>query len=274
MNKISVLMSVYKNDNADFLKLALKSIYEDQTVKPDEIVVVCDGPLTPQLDIVIEKFSNDKKEVVNILRLEKNGGLGNALKVGSQYCSYEYIMRMDADDISDRYRFEKQLKYMETHPNVDVLGTYIAEFNKSPKEEDMRVRIVPENLDGIKKMAKKRNPMNHVSVCIKKSALLKCGGYKTLLLLEDYYLWLNMIVAGCNLANIPESLVYVRVGNGFDSKRGSKERIIGWKVLQNFMIEHGMINRLQATLNMFYIWAFVNMSGSIKHFIYKYLLRK
>ena len=87
MNKISVLMSVYKNDNADFLKLALKSIYEDQTVKPDEIVVVCDGPLTPQLDIVIEKFSNDKKEVVNILRLEKNGGLGNALKVGSQYCS-------------------------------------------------------------------------------------------------------------------------------------------------------------------------------------------
>ena len=88
--------------------------------------------------------------------------------------------------------------------------------------------------------------MNHVSVCIKKSALLKCGGYKTLLLLEDYYLWLNMIVAGCNLANIPESLVYVRVGNGFDSKRGSKERIIGWKVLQNFMIEPVSYTHLRA----------------------------
>lgn len=274
MNKISVLMSAYKNDNADFLALALKSIYEDQTVKPDEIVLVCDGSLTSQLDKVIEDFISDKKKVVNIVRLEKNGGLGNALKVGSKHCSHEYIMRMDADDISDKYRFEKQVKYMEAHPDIDALGTYIAEFNKSLKEKDMRVRIVPESLKGIKQMAKKRNPMNHVSVCIRKSALQKCGGYKTLLLLEDYYLWLNMIVAGCNLANIPESLVYVRVGNGFDSKRGSKERIIGWKVLQDFMVEHRMINRFQAMFNMLYIWAFVNMSGSVKHFIYKYLLRK
>ena len=116
--------------------------------------------------------------------------------------------------------------------------------------------------------------MNHVSVCMKKSALEKCGGYKTLLLLEDYYLWLNMIATGCELANIHESLVYVRVGNGFDSKRSSKERIKGWRVLQDFMLRHNMINRKEAFINMIYIKFFVNTPPIIKRLLYKYLLRK
>ncbi len=116
--------------------------------------------------------------------------------------------------------------------------------------------------------------MNHVTVCMKKSALMKCGGYQTLLLLEDYYLWLHMIAAGCKLANINESLVYVRVGNGFDSKRGSKERITGWRVLQDFMLEHGMITKSEAWMNMMYIWGFVKTPAWLKKLIYQKLLRK
>lgn len=269
----SVLMSVYKNDDPVFLARALRSIYEDQTVKPDEIVVVFDGPLTDELYAVLNEFRVGKENVVNYYPQEENHGLGEALRIGSEKCTCDYILRMDSDDISDPHRFERQIAYVETHPEIDALGTDIAEFNTS-LDEDMRVRSCPQHHDDIVRMGKKRNPMNHVSVCMKRTALEKCGGYQTLLLLEDYYLWLNMIASGCKLANIHESLVYVRVGNGFDSKRGSKERVTGWKTLQDFMLEHGMINKKEAMMNMLYIRAFVNTPPGVKKVLYEKLLRK
>ena len=269
----SVLMSVYKKDDPGFLARALRSIYEDQTVKPDEIVVVFDGPLTDELYAVLNEFRVGKENVVNYYPQEENHGLGEALRIGSEKCTCDYILRMDSDDISAPHRFERQIAYVETHPEIDALGTDIAEFNTS-LDEDMRVRSCPEHHNDIVRMGKKRNPMNHVSVCMKRTALEKCGGYQTLLLLEDYYLWLNMIASGCKLANIHESLVYVRVGNGFDSKRGSKERVTGWKTLQDFMLEHGMINKKEAVMNMLYIRAFVNTPPGVKKVLYEKLLRK
>lgn len=272
--KYSVLMSVYKNDSPKYLKYALRSIYEDQTRKPDEIVVVFDGPLSKELYLILSEFKKGKEHIVHYYPLKENRGLGLALKYGSLKCNGDYIFRMDSDDISDPMRFETQIAYIEKHKEIDVLGTDIAEFNKSPNELNKRVRACPAKHEEIKKMGKKRNPMNHVSVCIKKSALLKSGGYKSLLLLEDYYLWLRMIVAGCKFANINESLVYVRVGNGFTSKRGSKERIYGWKILQKYMIKHGMINRFEGVINMISIWIFVNTPVWLKKLLYEKVLRK
>lgn len=271
--RYSVLMSVYKNDSPAYLKLALESIYEKQTRKPDEIVVVFDGPIPDELNIVLDDFRKGKENVVFYYPQEINRGLGEALRIGSEKCTGDYIFRMDSDDISDASRFEKQIAYIEDHPDIDVLGTDIAEFNQSI-DEDMRVRACPKYHDDIVKMGKKRNPMNHVTVCMKRSALLKCGGYETLLLLEDYYLWLKMIAAGCKLENLNESLVYVRVGNGFNSKRGSKTRIAGWKVLQDYMLEHHLITEKEARANMVYIKAFVYMPGWVKALVYKHLLRR
>lgn len=271
--KYTVLMSVYKNDDPNFLKIALESVYDVQTVKPNEIVVVFDGPLNENLYSVLDTFREGKEKVVKYYPQEVNRGLGDALRIGTSYCTGDYILRMDSDDISDKDRFAKQIEYVENHPEIDVLGTDIAEFNETPNE-DMRVRACPEKHEDIVKMGKKRNPMNHVSVCMKKSALEKCGGYEKLLLLEDYYLWLKMIVAGCKFANLHESLVYVRVGNGFDSKRGSKERIEGWKVLQNYMVSNNLITKTEAIVNMLYIWGFVNTPALLKKYIYKFLLRK
>lgn len=273
-NRYSVLMSVYKNDDPLFLKSALRSIYDDQTMKPDEIVIVFDGPLNEKLYEVLDDFKSNKEEVVKYYPQEINRGLGEALRIGSEHCTGDYILRMDSDDISDSHRFEKQIQYIENHPEIDVVGTDIAEFNQSPAEPDKRVRSCPENHDDIVRMGKRRNPMNHVSVCMKKSALMKCGGYQTLLLLEDYYLWVHMIGAGCKLANIHESLVYVRVGNGFNSKRGSKERITGWKVLQDYMLSIGMINRKEAMINMLYINVFVKTPSWLKKILYSKVLRK
>ncbi len=272
--KISVLMSVYKNDNAEFLYRALTSIYEDQTRKPDEIVVVFDGPLTDELYHILDEFAKEKTDVVRYYPQNINRGLGEALRVGSEKCTGDYIFRMDSDDISHPLRFEKQAAYIETHPEIDVLGTDIAEFYQSPDEADMRLRVCPAEHNNIVKMGRKRNPMNHVTVCIKKEALIKCGGYESLLLLEDYYLWLKMIVAGCMLANINESLVYVRIGNGFNSKRGSKVRIKGWKFLQRYMLEHDMIKKSEARMNMMYIRVFTYCPGWLRKFAYDKVLRK
>lgn len=272
--KYSVLMSVYKNDDPDFLRIALDSVYDKQSRKPDEVVVVFDGPLNDRLYAVLAEFKKGREEVVKYYPQEVNRGLGEALRIGSELCTGDYILRMDSDDISDPDRFAKQISYVENHPEVDVLGGDIAEFNEDPFIEDTRLRVCPANHEDIVKMAKKRNPMNHVTACIKKSALMKAGGYQTLLLLEDYLLWLNMIVAGCTLANINETMVYVRVGNGFDNKRGSKERIIGWSKLQSIMLEHGMINRWEALMNKIYIRVFVNTPPGLKKWLYSNLLRR
>lgn len=267
-------MSVYKNDDPDFLKIALESVYDQQTRKPNEIVVVFDGPLNDRLYAVLDEFKNGREEVVKYYPQEVNRGLGEALRIGSELCTGDYLLRMDSDDISDKERFARQMAYVEAHPEVDGLGGDIAEFNEDPFKEDTRLRVCPPNHDDIVKMAKKRNPMNHVTACIKKSALMKAGGYQTLLLLEDYLLWLNMIVAGCKLANINEIMVYVRVGNGFDSKRGAKERIIGWSKLQDIMLENGIINRWEAMMNKIYIRAFVKTPAGLKKRLYSMLLRK
>ena len=232
-NTYSVLMSVYKNDSPEYLKIALESIYDKQTRKPDEIVVVFDGPLNDGLYKVLNQFKVGKEAVVKYYPQEANRGLGEALRIGSEKCTGDYILRMDSDDVSDPHRFEKQIQYVEANPEIDVVGTDIAEFNQSPDEINKRIRTCPSEHDDIVQMGKKRNPMNHVSVCMKRSALMKCGGYQTLLLLEDYYLWLHMIAAGCKLANINQSLVYVRIGNGLIQSEGRRNAFPVGKFFRN-----------------------------------------
>lgn len=273
-NTYSVLMSVYSGDSPQYLKLAFDSIYDNQTKKPDEIIIVIDGPIPLELQEVINEFIKNKEEIVKCYPQPINRGLGEALRIGTKLCTGDYIFRMDADDISHKRRFEVMSEYLEQHPDIDVLGTNIAEFEDSLDEDDMRMRICPEKHEEIVSMSKRRNPMNHVTVCMKKTALEKSGGYESLLLLEDYYLWLKMIVSGCKLENLNEVLVYVRVGNQFNSKRGSKERITGWRVLQDYMLKHSLISPLDAKINMIYIHCFVRIPAKLKRYVYRYLLRK
>lgn len=262
--KFSVLMSVYKNDDPEYLKIALESIYDQQTRKPDEVIVVFDGPLNDRLYAVLDEFKKGRREVVKYCPQEVKRGLGEALRIGSELCTGDYILLMTSKDISSKERFAKQIAYIETHPEVDGLGGNIAEFNEDPFKEATHVCVHPTVHESIVKLAKKRNPINHVTACIKKSALIKAGGYQPLLFLEDYLLWLNMIVAGCRLANINETLAYVRADKSFDKKGGSKDLILGWSLLQDKMIEHGMITSREKDLNMMYIKMLINSFAESK----------
>ena len=275
MSTFSVLVSVYKNDDPVFLKLALESISVQQTVLPDEIVIVLDGPVSNAINETINEFSKQVAEnlPVIIVPLETNRGLGLALKEGSLRCSGDYIVRMDADDLSVRDRISISARFAEAHPNVDAFGGYIAEFNEHIGDIE-QIRTVPLDCRGIAKMGKRRNPMNHVTVCMKKKSLFAVGNYEHLIYLEDYYLWLKMLANGMDLMNIPEVLVNVRVGNGFVSKRNSRERIEGWDYLQRYLRGNKMITLWEALANMLMIRAFVYTPSLLKAGLYKYVLRK
>ena len=273
----SVLISVYKSDSPAYLVEALDSIYKNQIKKPDEIVIVEDGPVPDETAKVISAFSDSVHASgtgkVKVIGLKENVGLGAALKEGTKHCTCDYIFRMDTDDISVPERFKILSEYLEAHPEIDALGSDIGEFTHNP-DHVTRKRVCPAKHEDILKMSKTRNPMNHVSAVIRRESLNKIGGYRALPLIEDYYLWVRMLAHGMKLANINQTLVKVRLGDGFDHRRGSKDRVKSWKVLQRYMISHGMIGRFRAFLNMISIRLFVYSPSGLKHILYGKLLRK
>ena len=218
--KFSVLISSYYKDDPDELREALHSIWDAQTLKPAEIVIVKDGPLSTELDLVIDDFA--KTAPVKIIPLVQNLGLGLALAEGILHCSHSYVARMDGDDISVFNRFEKQLSFMCAHPEVDICGGMIEEFANTPTNV-IGKRVLPENHNDIVNFLKKRSPFNHMTVMYKKEIVISAGNYLHFSNYEDYWLWARIIVNGGRCANLPDVLVKVRAGDNMLFRRK------GWK---------------------------------------------
>ncbi|WP_335918098.1 glycosyltransferase [Shewanella algae] len=216
--KFSVLMSVYKNDIPLLLERAIKSISFEQTIRPNQIVLVVDGPIGADIESKIEYFDSKLVNLV-VVRLEKNVGLANALNHGLKYCQYEIVFRMDSDDYSLPNRFEKQLKVFEHDSSVSVVGTQITEVDPDSNQPTGNRRL-PLSFDEIKEFSIARNPLNHMTVAFKKSHVVEVGGYKHLLYLEDYYLWLRLISKNKVIVNLPDILVYATTGRGMLARRG------------------------------------------------------
>lgn len=269
----SVLMSVYIKESPEFLEQSLESLLINQTLIPTELVLVKDGPLTDELELVIDKFKNQFPDHLKVIGLAENQGLGKALNIGLAKCNYELVARMDSDDISAEHRFETQIKCFKQNKNLDIVGGNIIEFYDTPSSP-VAERKVPLNMQDIIKMMKRRNPMNHVSVMFKKSAVIKAGGYKHLPYLEDYYLWVRMVESKCLMSNIDDTLVYVRTGEAMYKRRGNKEYIRGWYTLQKRMKKMGNVNSINVAFNMASIVGFIYMPAGFKEFAYKRLLRK
>ncbi len=268
--KFSVLLSIYYKENPLFLTKSLDSVF-NQTLKPTEVILVEDGKLTSELDKVINEFEK-KYNTLKVIKFEQNRGLGYALNDGLNACSYNYVFRMDTDDISKNDRFEKQLKYMLDNPSIDVLGTNIYEF-KDDLNEDMRVKKMPIK-EEVNKYILRRNPVNHMTVCFKKDSVLECGGYQPMLYLEDYYLWIRMYKNGKKIDNLNEELVYARIGNGFEKRRGNKKQIKGWKELQKYMLDNNMITKKMYKSNINRMRLLVYCPNFIRKIAYKLFLRR
>lgn len=221
--KFSVLMSVYTKEKPEYLKESIESIF-NQTVSCNEFIIVEDGPLTKELEQVISEKQREYPSIIKTVKLKKNVGLGKALNEGMQHCSYEYIARMDSDDISMPNRFKKQLEYITKHPSSDVVGGQIIEFDNKTKR-DLSKRIVPITNQDFERFIKTRNPINHVTVMFKKSSVEECGGYLDCPSYEDYYLWIRMYSQHKTLHNLNDVLVRVRAGEEMIKRRGKKEYV-------------------------------------------------
>jgi glycosyltransferase involved in cell wall biosynthesis len=240
-------MSIYYKEKPEFFNRAMQSIWDEQTVKPNEIVLVQDGKLTDELYESINKWKKKLRNILKIIPLERNVGLGDALNIGLQNCSYEIVARMDTDDIAKNDRFEKQLKIFE-NSNIDICSSWVSEFDND-ENEIVSYRKLPQNHEEIIKFAKKRNPINHPAVMYKKSAVQSAGGYKKMMWFEDYYLWMRMILNGAKFYNIQESLVKMRAGYGQLERRSglkyAKEEFKFYKEIYNI----GFLNKNEFFIN-------------------------
>lgn len=271
MQNYSVLMSVYHKEKTEYLRQAIESI-QAQTLSTNDFVLVCDGPLNEPLDSVIAAKQQEMGESLNVVRLAKNGGLGNALNEGIKHCKNELVARMDSDDIAYPDRCEKQIAVFNIHSEVSICSGIVEEFTTDPHTVDTR-RVPPETNAEIVEFAKKRNPFNHPCVMYKKSAVEAVGSYQDFYLLEDYYLWLRMLMAGYQGYNIQEPLLHMRAGSDMYLRRA------GWKYaktqakLFKFMKQQGFIGEGQ------YIKSCVIRSGSalapnwLRKFMFERVLR-
>lgn len=221
MKPYSVLMSLYKKEHPEYLRLALDSMI-NQTIKPDEIVLVEDGPLTPELYTVVDEYTTNYPDLFNIVINEKNLGLGLALNEGLKACKNELVARMDTDDISKLDRCEKQLKRFEEKPELSIVGSHIDEFVGN-KENVISQRKVPTSTEAIYNYAKKRSAFNHPAVMYRRNKVLEQGGYSDLKRNQDVDLFGRMLFSGCKAENIDEALLWFRSSDELAKRRKSWE---------------------------------------------------
>lgn len=272
MGNYSVLMSVYKNDKPEPFRLALDSMIY-QTVKPDEIVLMVDGPVGEHLNAVITEYQDKHQDLFRVVRNEENIGLGLTLQKGVLMCKNELIARMDSDDIARLSRCEKQLACFEHNPSLSIVGGQIQEFQGNA-DNVIGKRIVPTKNDEIYNYLKKRCPFNHMTVMFKKRAVLESGNYQHLLYNEDYQLWINMAKKKCVFENVDEVLVDVRVDEKTYERRGGETYYKSEKAVQDMMLEAGLIHYGEYAMNLAIRFVLQKMMpNQMRLFVFK-LLRK
>ena len=268
--EFSVLMSVYNREKGDYLRTALNSVF-NQTIAPNEVILVKDGPLTPELEIVISNFLSSHNNL-KVIALQKNVGLGNALNIGLRECSFDLVARMDSDDICINNRFELQLNIFKNHPEISVVGGWIDEFYDNPNKIESS-RKLPEFSTELQQFAKFKSPLNHPTVMFQKKDIMSVGGYQHFYLLEDYWLWVRLLNAGYKIYNIQKVIVLMRSGSSMAARRG------GWKYAKSEInLQYKMLKSKFISPSIFIMNTFIRVSvrlmpNKLRTYIYKKILR-
>lgn len=265
--KYSVLMSLYKKENPEYLKSSIDSML-NQSVKPDEIVMVEDGPLTPELYAVLDSYP-----ILHRVRNKTNLGLGLALNAGLKECRNELVARMDTDDCSKPERCEKQLARFLEKPYLSIVGSHIDEFVDDISNV-ISQRIVPTTSDDIYNFAKKRSAFNHPTVMYSKTAVLENNGYSDLKRNQDVDLFGRMQFEGYKAENIDEALLWFRSSDELAKRRKSWQNTWSyiatirkfWKMGYSSFVDYAMVGIAQTGMYL--------MPVKVQNFVYKKFLRK
>ena len=272
MNKIkfSVLMSVYKNDTPENVKVAIDSIL-NQTLQPNQFVIMVDGKIPSKLEKMLDEVC-EKNNIIELHKRDKNLGLGLTLNEGIKYCKYDYIARMDSDDYSYPYRFEEEIEYLSKHPEVDIVGSSIEEYDETLNTK-LAERVVPESDADIKQYMKKRNGMNHVTAIYKKQSVIEVGSYENYMYFEDYFLWCKMIKNNCQFYNIQKPLMKIRAGDDMAKRRGGLYYSKCIIKFENKIKEMGIINSYIYIYNLIIRLLVANVPNNLRSMLYKKKLR-
>lgn len=270
--RFSVLIPVYYKEKPEYFSEALASVI-NQTLKPNEIVVVKDGPLTEDLEEVLSKYDIDNPGLFKVVALETNQGRGIAAAEGVKNCSYELIARMDSDDISRSDRFEKQVREFQRDQNIDICGSQIAEF-ENDISNIISYRRVPLIDADIKKYQRMRSAFNHPSVMFKKASALKAGNYESSLFMEDALLYVKMFISGANGCNIDEPLVFCRISREMYLRRGGWDYFKNYKSTRRKIYKIGYITVLEYYYSIFLHFALAIMPNEIRGKIYRKVLHR
>jgi len=239
----SALICVYEKDNVDYFIEACDSVL-NQTLSPNEIILVVDGPITRQLKISIVKIETKIKErgiKFKIIWLEINMGHGLARQAGLEGCTFDLVALIDADDINYVDRFKLQVDYFKSNPRVSVLGSQIREIDHESRKP-LSLKKVPCGSEQLSVYLKTRCPFNQMSVMFKKQDVLNSGGYVDFFHNEDYYLWIRMKLNRCIFSNLPMVTVDARVNEFFYNRRGGLRYFLSEAKLQRYMLKNGVIS--------------------------------
>ncbi len=268
----SVLMSIYHKEKPEFFRDSIDSILK-QTVKTNDFVIVCDGPLTKELDDIIDDFVRKNKKIFNIVRLKENMGLGPALNKGILSCKNEFVARMDTDDIAKENRMEVELDYLTNHKDIDMVGCVALEFQDNI-DNVIDKAVFPLTDEDIKKYAKSRNPFCHPSVMFKRSKVIEAGNYEDHHLVEDFDLWIRMILIGCKFANLNESYLYWRVGQDFYKRRSGLKYAKSILKFLKRQYKRGFLSRKEYYKACVIRTTVYLMPNKLREIVYKKVLRK
>lgn len=270
----SVSMCVYGGDDPAHFDAAIASII-DQTVPPNEIVLAVDGPIPKEIQAVIDRYAAASDGVaLRTVYLPRNMGHGEARRASINACTNDLIALMDADDLSVKTRFERQMDFFSANPDLSAVGGNISEFIDTPENCAGR-RIVPQTDAEIKAYMKKRCPMNQVSVMFRKKDIEAVGGYIDWYCEEDYYLWIRLCLAGYKFGNVPENLVNARVGNEMYRRRGGIKYFRSEARLQAYMLKKGLIHLPRFLINVSErLIMQVLLPNRVRGFLFQKLARK
>ncbi|WPF66360.1 MULTISPECIES: glycosyltransferase [unclassified Corynebacterium] len=247
MPTLGVFALLYHGSVPDQVRASLESLAA-QTHRADHIAIIQDGPVSPQLTQVIEEFAAEHSEAT-IVRLPANVGGALASAAGVEALSDDLIARLDTDDIAAPQRFEKQYAFLDRHPEIDILGTAVAEFEHSP-DQVTAIRSLPERHEEIARYAKMRSPINHPSVMMRARAVHKAGNYREVHFMEDYDLFARALATGARFHNLPEPLTYFRVSAAQFQRRTSREMLAVERRMQRNLVSYGLISKPRSWFNL------------------------
>lgn len=242
----SVSMCVYGGDNPEHFSDALCSVF-NQTVSPDEVILVVDGPISKDTNSVIEAFSS-KYSQLEVIRLSENQGHGIARSIGLEHCSNTIVAIADADDINAQTRFEEEIKEFKANEKLSIVGSNV-EFFVDSLDNIVTASVFPSDHNEICTYIKKNCPFAQPSVMFNKEHIIAAGGYVDWFQCEDYYLWIRVFENNGIFKNIDKTLVYMRTSEEQSQRRGGYEYYKSLRDLYKYMKRRGIINLLQYILN-------------------------